>query len=281
MSELLQSTGKGISVSANHMKQVAALFFALCACGPAAPVPPGAAFPGDTFNPGSGAPARVVKTRVVNAFGPGGVKTARDLYVRQPSTGEFQRVASNLAYGDEAIFDAPVNALDSVFVYPVEVGTVPVLGTPTSMESDEIPEMNPSPITFILREPRASEAAFVSIVYQKFTDRAERNTPSAGKAGVVFLGSTTDGLALPSGYNMSIVGGACLPFADVFNDVRVDVDPGDKAFAWHDDSGSPQCNGPVIAQSPSISFAAGDAYFLVPLGETLAELTLKPFKMQR
>lgn len=255
-----------------------AVTIAITACGPATPGP-SSVTGGGGFTPGTGSntTARVVKTRVVNVYAPGGVKQARDLYVRQPSSGEFQRVAANLAYGDEAIFDAPVNALDSALVYPIDVGSVPVLGMAASMESDNIPETNPSPITFVLRESRSAGIAFL---YQKFTDRADRNRPAAGKAGIVFLSSTAEGISLPTGYNMKVVGGSCLPFADVFNDVRVDLDPGTKVLAWHDDSSSMSCTGPVFAQSGPITFAAGEAFFLVPLGEALPELTIKAFKMQ-
>lgn len=255
-----------------------AVTIAMTSCGSAAPGPSGVTG-GGGFTPGTGSntTARVVKTRVVNAYAPAGVKQARDLYVRQPSSGEFQRVAANLAYGDEAIFDAPVNALDSAVVYPVDVGSVPVLGMAASMESDDIAETDPSPITFVLRESRSAGIAFL---YQKFTDRADRNRPAAGKAGIVFLSSTAEGIGLPTGYNMKVVGETCLPFADVFNDVRVDLDPGTKVLAWLDDSSSMSCTGPVFAQSASITFAAGEAFFLIPIGEALAELTIKAFKMQ-
>jgi len=254
--------------------------FLLAACsGGSEGSPDGAVFtPGDAGlrETNSSVPTSgTADVRFVHVFAPGGDKAAVALSVRAGQT--WQRLAQGLAYGSATPHvTVPLPAFGDLHVVITPPGGDPSTVTLTA-DRTILQNISPNKKTTLFffddRSP-GNHAPMPSdrLAWSAFEDRAMFYVPPAGKAVIQGVKQTISSTEFFWGWGL--MGMGCLGGGDGANNERAVLDPGSYTISGVD-TDMPRCAGATTIMPVTVEAAAGSAYFVFPVGEERAELTMK------
>ena len=221
---------------------------------------------GSSTGGATGGSNRLAQVRFVNVFAPAGEKSTVDIYSR---SGDFVNVIEGLAYGDVSPYvDVTVSLASSeTALFVPDAGVAATTSTRKILPRLERNKKYTIAIydTFVSSTPEPTDIADV-LSYADVDEADPRLVPETGEASFFLLNAALRSARLQARWG--VVDQGCLGAGDVFG-----VAAGSAEIGLFD-ADDADCTETPLVQSSAIDMEDASRWMIVPVGESLEELSI-------